>query len=171
MIPTLPRVFPLIVLTILFSTFVLAGPVPILPGKDGFHTTPGTLFNPNPLLPGGFPAGFFGLKGGVPSDPISGPLPILPVGPGPDLVPVTIVTTFLTGPGCHTGSVNIHCYQQTLTLTEFVDTVVMRTGGTLNGTLPLDIMLVHLSLQSLTPISVTYGGVNPSLFNIIIGLD
>ena len=87
------------------------------------------------------PRDCFGLKSGVPSDPISGPLPILPVGPGPDLVPVTIVTD---RPGLPYGSVNIHCYQQTLTLTEFLDTVVMRSGGTLNGALPLDIMLVHL---------------------------
>lgn len=158
-----------LVLTCLVGGQAAAVPLVIQPGQDGFVTTPGS-FTDLPALP----SGFFGTIAGNPSDPF--PAMRISVVSGPNLVAVPVVTTFLTGPGCHTGMVNIHCYQQQLiTLVPIYDTVVERTGGTINNpgdslTLP-GLKLVHLSLKSQDPLLVTYGPALSSFFDVFVSLD
>ena len=157
-----------LVSAILFIGQAKAAPLVIQPGQDGFVTEPGS----SATLPA-LPAGFFGVKNGILSDLI--PSMTIPVMSGPDLVGIPVVTTFLTGPGCHTGMVNVHCYeQQLIVIIPIYDTVVERTGGIIDlvgDDLSIDIELVHLSLQSVAPLPVTYGTEGPSFFDIFISLD
>jgi len=161
----------LLLITLLFTSLLgqaVALALVIQPGQDGFVTQSGSLAT----LPD-LPTGFFGMKGGAPSDLILAH--DIPVMSGPDLVSLPVVTTFLTGPGCHTGMVNIHCYeQQLITLVPIYDTVVMRGGGNIGyaGSLTVPIELVHLSLQSVSPLEVRYGLADPpSFFDIFVSLD
>lgn len=162
----------------LLAALALGGPgaagaqLVIEPGQDGFQTTPGS----RAVLPVPLPEGFFGAKGPFLSDPIDAGRVLL-VGPGPNLVALPVVTTFLTGPGCHTGSVNHHCYEQRrIVFVPIYDTVVERGGtqlGFVGDAQPVPIQLVHLSLQTVDPLVVTYGGglAPPSLFDVFVSLD
>jgi hypothetical protein len=141
----------LVVLTLLAAPIGGACAQDVLPGYDLYITDSGSTefdFGSQPL-----PAGFFGpgsdpFDGGVPASGL--PLPQNPFWP--------------TSPPFCTGD----------DLTN-IDTIVRRIGP---ATLPsvgsfdvIDIEIVALSLESINPITVTYGGLSPELWDVVVWLS
>lgn len=143
-------------------------------GFDLFETVPGsapdlgTWFDAPSL-----PLGFFGMKSGIPSDPTppgrvffmglpTGPLGNPPSAftpdPFPEDDPLAAAQHFVRPP--------VHPAQ--------TDTIVQRLGtATLpnigdSDTVPIEI--ISLSLVSVNPIMVSYGGFNPSFFDVFVDL-
>ena len=147
-----------------------------------------------------FPEGFFGMKGVIPSDPILPPNPSDPDGivtafriplqghPAglPALLPqeifdsVFFTTKWVDQHGNEVGPDSVHKVNQVQepTCLPFpcnFDTVVRRTGdATFNGvgeTQEVPIEIVALSLMSINPIEVTYGGAPSSFFDVFVTLS
>lgn len=154
---------------------LLAGPIPIAEGRDGFLTQPGTIVNVQEFFPSGIAAGAFPDKNGEMSLPIAAAdLPTaLPVGPGVTVL-LPEVTTFAAGPGCHNGTFqpgHHHCYAQERVIFNPVDTIIFREAGVLDGVLTVSILFEYLSLKSMVPLEVKYPTEPSSFFDIFIELD
>jgi hypothetical protein len=140
------------------------------PGTDCWETQPGTTAAIGP-----FPDGFFGDVGGVPSDPFPKfPHPVegvpLPGGTctcSPDPVEFFDMHGNPVEPDdIHAVSSNEAIYD---TCIDRPDPVPFAGGPGVPETVPIEI--IELSLKSVSPIIVTYGGANHTSCELFIGLD
>ena len=165
---------------------VQADPLVVPAGHDLFETIPGIDDDPDPGDPDSgtwadappLPPGFFGTQGGFPSDPTppqhriwfrgnpTGPLGFTP---GLFQIPVPFDENALLAQH------GILPYPLGGPLSE-IDTIVQRGGTTLpnvgdSGVVPIEI--VSLSLVSIAPITVTYGGGagGISFFDVFVDLN
>lgn len=183
--PPRKRTLFLIVLGLLgaLAGQVAGQPLRCPPGIDPFVTPDSghTQFPCPECDPLVIPEGFFGSVGGFPSDPmVFGPSPTTgtlgpivvagdPTGcPDPGTGCVRLV-----GEGCHQGHVGRHCTEEVVATAG--DTCVERleefTLNNVGSSVQIPIEIVSLSLKSVEPITVTYGQMNPTLFDVFITLD
>lgn len=146
-------------------------------GCDCYETEAGTQVDIPDL-----PAGFFGINGGVPSDPFISPLGGWPMRGEPlppaiiqALCPNAVVfeTVWVDQHGTPVAPDDIHRVGQTQVATyPGIDTIVCRPGATpvpgVGGSTPVPIEITEPSLVSIAPIQVTYGGANPTFWNVIV---
>ena len=164
----LPLAFAMIAL---LSLGQACGPGPLEPGTDCWKTDTGTQQSLRTL-----PAGFFNQPGdtGPKSDAIPNPLIELMGNPlsvddvanvcnCPESVDYTI--TWLDPHGTPVPSDSRHAVSQQVTRTTSIDTCIRRTVaanvGETGTALDVAIELVKLSLKSVEPLTVTYGGGPP----------
>ncbi len=144
-------------------------PLVIQPGQDGFVTQPGseaTLSN--------LPQGFFGEKNGSTSDAM--PAQRIAVTGGKERGTLEIKPDFQIDIKCLTGPNHRHCVGPIDPTGPILvaDTIFTRPGGVIDdgGELQLEVELVNLSLQSVKPLEVKYGGGrSSSFFDIFVSLD
>ena len=155
---------------------LLAGPaeaasLTIAGGFDFFFSEPGTFFT----LPG-LPAGFFGDKGGTPSDATSTQV-VNGVGNPPIVGPWTFQTFFIPDPTCHVSADQAHqdCVRIPVTIdpNQF-STVVERVGTALlpniGDSASVGLRMRELHLTSVNPIEVTYGAGPSSFFDVFVDI-
>ncbi|MBI1749569.1 MAG: PEP-CTERM sorting domain-containing protein [Acidobacteria bacterium] len=134
----------------------------ILPGFDLFSTQPGSQVGLS------IPAGFFGPC----SDPFNGTVLLTgqPIGPiGQPTTPffsgaVTFQGNAMTQVLAPLGPSNAN----------LADTIIQRQGATLppvGGTTTIPIEIVGLSLVSINPITVTFGGGSPTPWNVYVSVN
>ena len=151
-------------------------PLLIRAGDDLFESPAGQSFVTVPVTTP-IPSGFFGMKSGTPSDPVSGTI---------SLQGLPLTNTTPTGsqefqPHGQFGELALlarHGVLATSQGTGRPDTLVRRLsdatlgdiGGTTAPSATIPIEIVALSLVSVQPIQVTYGGGNPSFFDVFVDL-
>ncbi len=162
------------------SVWVLSGPalaLDVTAGYDLFETVPGSpLANGTYADAPALPAGFFGTQGGFPSDPFPGGrlfLDGLPTGPL-----IYSADSFQpAAPFDELGALAQHGVldarlggglSQTDTIVQRLGTASLPLVGSMD-TIPIEI--VSLSLQSIQPITVTYGAGGQSFFDVFVTLD
>jgi hypothetical protein len=132
---------------------------------------------PGSRVPITLPAGFFGTKNGVESDPIYErlvPLVGRPIGS----LGLSPRSNLQVGAGqCHGegGNGEWHCHEDSAQL-QTIDTITRVSGATLESvgsTARLALQFVALSLQTpdSKPVEVTYGGENPEYYRMVLKLD
>ena len=151
-------------------------PLDIPAGFDLFRTVEGSAF-----ALGGIPGGFFGDMGDAPSDPIRVPITVemngVSIGksfglpPGPLAIPKTCWEK--VGPNfkrhCAITNVTPPETKDTSTIVKRKEDIVLNNIGD-SGT--IEIELVALSLRSVEPIEVTYGGGGATqFFDVFVELD
>ena len=154
----------------LVAVGAMASAQTVSPGCDCYVTDPPPVGDSTIEIPV-LPAGFFGTVAGSPSDPF--PLTIIQVQGLP--LPTSVVaalcpnsaifeTVWVDQHGTPVAPNDIHRVTTSQVFTGFepIDTIVCRTLPTLlppvGGTVPVPIELTQLSLESVAPITVTYGG-------------
>jgi len=156
-----------------------------IPGTFDFFTTdPGETDIDIGTDPGGdnppLPPGFFGAIGGDPSDPFARadiPLEGNPPVDKFERFPPPLVVQWVDTHGNAVGPDSVHKVNQILVPenTGKADTVVRRNDDAIFngvGDAPtIDIEIVALSLQSVDPIVVTYGGAGVKLWDVFVTLD
>lgn len=142
--------------------------ITIQPGYNFLATAPGSYTTID------IPQGFFGTKGGVPSDAIvqrrvalvGRPMGTLGLSPRSNIV--------VSAGDCHSKGGHYHCHEDS-TDGSLVDTITRVSGTQLNegGTATVSLQFVALALETpaSAPLKVTYGGSNPSSFKMLLSLD
>ena len=146
-----------------------AAPLKVQAGYNFLKTSPGSYTTLS------IPAGFFGQKNGVPSDAIidrrvsleGRPIGALGLSPASNIA--------VSAGDCHSGGGHYHCHEDSANL-ESVDTISRVGTVTLSevgSTATVSLQFVALSLQTprSAPLRVTYGGQNPTDYNLILTLD
>ncbi len=158
------------VAVLLLSTVAQAGPLHVRPGYNFLATPTGTSYTTVSL-----PAGFFGQKNGVPSDPIVDRIVRLEGRPTGSLGLEGRSSVRIAAGNCHSRGGHHHCHENATSLTG-VDTITL-IGGTSLGSIGdrnrVTLQIVSLSLQTPgpEPLVVTYKDEPPSLFHLILNLD
>jgi hypothetical protein len=141
-----------------------------VPGGNDLFTTPA---DGNTWADVALPAGFFGSKGTTPSDAFSGRVTFQGV---PSVLPglSSVVVNSVGGDGAAGAAHEPVDAQATAAGFANADTSVFRGATTLpnigdSATVPLQIQF--LSLGSIQPIEVTYGGASPSFYDVGVELD
>lgn len=160
---------------VLFCDFVpiRADELTLPAGTDSFMTDPSRTFVNSYDLP----TGFFGEVGGVASDAITTPTMnfggvggtcSMPV----DIRPPGVIELPDNGPG-EAGASAVHS-PLTVFTSSFCDTQVQRQSDAVfanvgdSATIPIEI--VSLSLKSVSPLAVTYGGGSTNFFDVFVNL-
>ena len=163
-------VFPNTVGQVLLDIDPASNAVPlVMPAGTDYFQTPA---NGTAMVLPAIPAGFFGQLGGVPSDAVSTrPVPL--VGTPRPPTQFTGSSLFVPDDNCFQSLTVSHCFSYT-TQRELADTVVERKEdivlNNIGDTASVPIEIVSLSLTSVEPIQVTYGGSNPQFFDIFVDL-
>jgi len=167
------HIFSLLAVAAFLSARVLAGPIDpaliISPGLVDFTVAPGTIFNLNA------PEGYFGTKNGKPSDAV--------IDPGFQFGTGTPSSFTGSRSNLDAGIVSIQDFHFSIRMESSSaklpqccsGSVVMKTeGATFTATgqqqnVPIEIL--SFSLQDVTPLQITYGGVFPTFFDVFVTLD
>jgi hypothetical protein len=137
---------------------------------DSFQTNAAQTFVNSFSLP----AGFFGNVGGVSSDPVTTPSMMHFGGVGGSCMVVPLnVGVIVPPPGGEFGTGEVHGFAPVTGIVN-CDTQVQRQADASfpnignSATIPLQIQ--SLSLKSVSPLAVTYGGGSTNFFDVFIGL-
>ena len=165
---------PVVAVAVLLLSTVPAGAQGVPAGVDCWLTESGSTA----ALPE-FPAGFFGIKNGTPSDLI--PAQTIDVEGNPADPPTcpcqnNTMVQWVDQHGNPVEPGDLHAVQQVPVPGDPFDTCVERLQdatfpGGVGTAETIDIEIVALSLRSVNPITVTYGAEPVSLFDVFITLD
>jgi len=154
---------------LLLATSASAAPLKIEAGHNFLKTSPGSYTTLS------IPAGFFGQKNGVQSDAIVERRVALegrPIGS----LGLSPASNIQVGAGnCHSEGGHHHCHENSDNL-ESIDTISRVNSVTLNsigstGTVSLQFVALSLQTPRNAPLRVTFGGQNPTDYNLILTLD
>ncbi len=167
-----------VAMTLLLGGLLIAGNVSadIPPGEDCLVTDAGTEADIGP-----FPSGFFGSSGGNPSDPVA-QFPVPMEGIPQPVDTCTCTETVIEFVDVH-GNVNNDDKHNVFPKVVYqavqpdgYDTCIARLAnadfsGGIGVPEQVAIEIIELNLVSIDPITVTYGGVNDTLFQVLVTLD